>query len=506
MIKKLLSLLAVLLLLPFSSSQALNGPVYEVFVASYADSNKDGMGDLIGLAEKIPYIRELCVSALWLMPIHPSPSYHKYDVLDYYAVDKSYGSMEDFLFLSQQLKKADIKLILDLVINHSSNMHPWFLSASKSLNTKPCGKEICPHKELCISHNPYVNYYNFTKGEGQHKVPDAYGWYYLGNFGAHMPDFNLDDANLRNELLNIARFWVENGADGFRLDAVIHFYEQNAEKNKDFLHWFIHSLKEIKPDIYIVGEAWSDDNTVLRLYESGIDSLFDFSLAGSGGHIVKAMRNGDGASLASYLDKRYKAIKAANPASQNAPFLSNHDMGRIAGTLMRKEQQIKQAAAIYLTLPGVPYIYYGEEIALTGSGRDENKRLPMLWNSRGENITLPPKDADQKQRQTKGVEEQEGEPSSVLNFYKQLLNVRSSTPVFTYGELNSIDLGLKGIAAWEISFEKNTLSVYHNLSKQEAVLNVNAGTLLYAGDTGSGAPVLSDGVLIMPSGSSCIIK
>ena len=110
----------------------------------------------------------------------------------------------------------------------------------------------------------------------------------------------------------------------------------------------------------MVGEAWSDENTILNLYSSGIDSLFDFSLAGSDGRIVKAIRNKDGTGLSEYLAKRYNNINEANPSARNAPFLSNHDMGRIAGTLMRKDQQIKQAAALYLTLPGVPFIYYGK--------------------------------------------------------------------------------------------------------------------------------------------------
>ncbi len=503
MIKKALALLLALLL-PSSSSLALDGPAYEVFVASYADSDQNGIGDLNGLAQKIPYIKQLNVDALWLMPIHPSPSYHKYDVTDYYGIDPDYGNIGDFFSLAKELKKSNIKLILDLVINHSSDRHPWFLSAAKSLSIEPCGKETCPFKELCRAHNHYVNYYMFTRGNGQHKVPNTQDWYYLGNFGSHMPDFNLDDDNLRRELLSIARFWLENGADGFRLDAVIHYYEQNSEKNISFLSWFTQNLKQIKTDVYLVGEAWSDENTILNLYSSGIDSLFDFSLAGSDGRIVKAIRNKDGAGLSEYLAKRYNNINEANPSARNAPFLSNHDMGRIAGTLMRKDQQIKQAAALYLTLPGVPFIYYGEELGLTGSGKDENKRLPMLWN--GENICSAPKGADQQQKQKAGVKEQEKDPDSILNFYKKLLSVRSEQHEFSYGKLQNIDTGLNSIAAWEISFEKSRISVYHNLSKLELELNVNAGELIYSGDTGSGEPALENYVLTMPPSSCCIIR
>ncbi len=503
MIKKALALLLALLL-PSSSSLALDGPAYEVFVASYADSNQDNIGDLNGVSEKIPYIKQLNISALWLMPIHPSPSYHKYDVIDYYNIDPIYGDMEDFDLLSSELKKADIKLILDLVINHSSDKHPWFLSAAKSLNIEPCGKEVCPYEELCRSHNPYVNYYMFTQGNGQHKVSGAKDWYYLGNFGPHMPDFNLDDANLRHELLSIAQFWLERGADGFRLDAAVHYYEQNNEKNISFLRWLTQNLKQIKPDIYLVAEAWSDENTILSLYNSGIDSLFEFSLAGADGRILKAIRSQNGAELSKYVAKRFDSINKINPLSQNATFLSNHDMGRIAGTLMRKEQQIKQAAALYLTMPGVPFIYYGEELGLTGSGKDENKRLPMLWNTHGENICFAPAGADQKQRQKAGVEEQNADPDSILNFYRRLLETRRSLRGISNGRLSFIDTGLKCIAAWKISFEKNSVSVYHNLSKQEVKLDVSANELIYSGDTGSGAPVLENGALTMAPFSSCI--
>lgn len=504
--KRLLALLLALLLIPLPSP-ALEGVVYEIFVASFQDSDGDGMGDLKGIEQQLPYIQTLHPKGLWLMPIHPSPSYHKYDVVDYLSIDPAYGTMEDFDSLVAALNNKGIGLILDLVLNHTSSEHPWFLSAQKSLNIPPCGQEICPHQEGCRQHNKYVGYYLFAEGTGKHPVPGAEGWYYHSNFGHHMPDLNLDNPDVREEITNIAHFWLDKGVQGFRLDAVIHYYEQNGEKNASFLSWFNNMVKAHTPDTYIVAEAWSDKNTIANLYQSGIDSLFDFPLSGADGYIIKALRSKDGQTLVKTLVQNNQALLKAHPLAQNAPFLSNHDTGRIAGILRRDVTQLKLAAALYLTLPGVPFIYYGEEVGMTGSGRDENKRLPMLWRGDGQGLTLPPKDADQPQRQPLGVLEQEANPASLLSYYRALLSARENCPEMARGSMEALETEHQAIAAYTIHDEQGACTVLHNLGEEAISLDITwPGKLLFAGGNEYGTPELQGSILLLPPKTSSIFK
>ncbi len=496
--------LLLALLLPITAC-AMEGAVYEVFVPSFMDSNGDSIGDISGIKEQIPYLQSLSIKGIWLTPIHPSPSYHGYDVTDYKAIRKEYGSIEDFKQLISELDRADIALILDFVVNHSSSEHPWFVSACESLSIEPCGAEKCTKEPLCRQHNPYVDYYNFTYGSGQHSVKGAEGWYYLGVFGPHMPDFNLDNKNVRHELMDIAHFWMDLGVKGFRLDAVIHYYEQNSAKNEEFLRWLVAGIKEHNKNTYIVGEAWSDTATVMRLYSSGIDSLFDFAIHGSTGIIAEFLRSGDGKALSERLEKHYSNLQALDNPVQNAVFLGNHDTGRIAGILRRDLQKLKQAAALYLTIPGVPFIYYGEEIGMTGSGRDENKRLPMLWNANGDGLCLAPSDADQKQKLKQGVFEQDGDEASLLNFYRELLSVREQCPVFANGKLKAIDAQNSSLAAWQVFDGEDRLTVLHNLSAEPIKEPISwGGELIFVFDLGEGVPEIIDNILLMPAFSSCI--
>jgi alpha-amylase len=505
--KRLLSLLLCLCLIPALSLSLIERPMYEIFVASFYDSDGDGMGDLQGIIQKLDYIESLSVGGLWLMPISPSPSYHKYDVTDYKAIASEYGTMEDFATLAGACHERGLIVILDFVINHTSSQHPWFLSATKSLAIPPCGKDVCPYQEGCKAHNPYVDYYLFSQDGGQADVPGVPGWKYVASFGGHMPDLNLSNPQVFKEIEDIASFWLSHGADGFRLDAVIHYFEQNTKENTQFLTKFCDMVKKHKPDAYIVAEAWSDDNTILSLYESGLDSMFYFQGAGPTGEIVKAIREKNGTGYAKKLAAFDEKLVAAAAGAQNAPFLSNHDMARIAGTLARKQDKMKLAAALYLWQPGVPFVYYGEEIGMSGSGRDENKRLPMLWNVEGLGHTLPPKDADQEQRLKEGVDIQDADPTSLLNTYRSLLLSRSALPEMVNGRLTYLDVGEKAVAAYQVANDKESCVVMHNLGDQTLTLDIGLmGGLYCSSDAGNGAPVLDGTRLTMPPASSCILR
>jgi len=489
-LKRFLTLALCVCLLPLYAL-ALNGPVYEIFVASYADGDGDRRGDLIGLREKLPYLASLHVDGLWLMPINPSPSYHKYDVTDYLAIDPAYGTMADFEELAESCRQIGISLILDLVINHSSNQHPWFLAACQSLKD---GLD-----------SPYRDYYLFNQSTG-HPVPDLPGWYYQGNFGPHMPELNLDNPQVREEIKAIMSFWLQAGADGFRLDGTTHYYEDNMSKNVAFLRWLRQEAQAIKPDVYFVAEAWKPEVTILGMYQSGIDSLFNFSFAGATGLLAEALRNQKGQSLAGKVADWQTRVKQVNPQALDAPFLSNHDMGRSSGYLMYNQQKIKLAAALYLTLPGIPYLYYGEEIGMSGSGRDENKRLPMLWSNDESLNCLPPLKIDQAQRLKTGVDEQAQDPLSLLNFYRNILAIRGAHPLLKDALVEAVDLGDQALAAWRCKGESETLLVIHNLSEKQVIIPVPQGEFSAAWDTGSGFPTITSEVLVLPPFSGCIMR
>ncbi|MDO4567271.1 MAG: alpha-amylase family glycosyl hydrolase, partial [Oscillospiraceae bacterium] len=234
---------------------------YEIFVYSFHDSDGDRIGDINGLTEKLDYVAALGANGIWLMPIMPSPSYHKYDVTDYYGIDPQYGTLEDFRAFLDAAHGRGIDVIIDLVVNHTSNEHPWFQSAKQGEDS------------------PYRDYYVWG-GEARSGYSRAGDSYYESRFVSTMPDLNLDSEAVRGEITDIMRFWLEDvGVDGFRLDAVTSYYTGVEQKNIDFLTWLGETARGISPDCYIVGEAWEDLYTIADYAGAGIDSFFTFPVS-----------------------------------------------------------------------------------------------------------------------------------------------------------------------------------------------------------------------------------
>ncbi|MDE6129671.1 MAG: glycosidase, partial [Lachnospiraceae bacterium] len=231
---------------------------YEIFVYSFCDSDGDQIGDLQGVISKLDYIADLGFNGIWLMPIMPSDTYHKYDVKDYMSIDEAYGTMEDFDELAAECDKRGIKLIIDLVLNHTSSSHPWFVAACDYL------KGLEEGEEASADECPYYEYYNFVKGD-----PSSNNWYQVGNtdyyyegvFWSEMPDVNFECQALREEFEAIMKFWLDKGAGGFRLDAVKEFYSGATGRNVEVLTWVNDYVKSVKPDAYMVGEAWDGLST-----------------------------------------------------------------------------------------------------------------------------------------------------------------------------------------------------------------------------------------------------
>ena len=440
------------------------GVVYEIFVASFNDSNGDKVGDLNGIVQKLEYLEYLGVEQLWLMPIHPSSSYHKYDVEDYYAIDKAYGTMEDFENLIVEAEKHDISIIMDLVLNHSSNRNNWFIHASADAQLGKCALE-----------DAKCDWYHFTDTTKPGYTRINSNLYYESVFSSNMPDLNLDNQEVRDEIAKIVKFYLDKGVKGFRLDAVMHYYEGNIGKNVEFLSWLNQTVKSINPDAYLVGEAWTAHNAVKEYYASGMDSLFDFSLSDTSGTIVKSIRNQNGFDLASIMVSHIEDIHQMNPNGTNAIFLSNHDQGRSA-SYFTEEAWRKLAASVYLLSPGKPFIYYGEEIGMRGSGIDENKRLAMLWGE--DNDCNSPIGNNYASQIDTSVKEQMSDKESLWSHYHEVLNIRNRNAFLTNAKAKVYDFGnasLFGMIAYD---EEREIVVIHNFSSEVVEFDVDEAYVL----------------------------
>ena len=485
-----------------------HGAAYEVFVYSFCDSDGDGIGDLQGLISKLDYIQDMGFDTLWLMPVHPSDTYHKYDVNDYYDIDPAYGTMEDMEALLQETEKRHMEVLLDLVLNHTADGHPWFQNAKAYLDTCTDGKE--PVYEEC----PYVSYYNFSRNAGGGYAPLENGWYYEARFWNEMPDLNLDSEDVRREITDIMRFWLEKGVDGFRLDAVTSFYSDNTPKNTEFLRWLCSAGKSIDPNCYFVGEAWTDMNTIASLYESGIDSLFDFAFADSSGIIANTLKGSYGMDdYAQFLVQEEQLYSASNPDYVNAPFYTNHDMGRSAGYYAGDDgTKTKMAEALNILMPGRVFVYYGEELGMKGAGKDENKRAPMYWSkdSGAEGMCAGPEYMDDVQMKFDSLQEQQDDPQSIYAFVKNALTIRNAFPAIAEGKTEVIDSlcteETAVIVRKDDTHEPVMIVIHIGEEAAEISLNSSEFTELKAVLTTSDSRVVSEnGTLTMPPYSAAVL-
>ncbi len=490
---------------------------YEIFVRSFYDSDGDGIGDLNGVKEKLPYIHDdLGFDEIWLMPICPSPSYHKYDVTDYEAVDPQYGTVQDFQDLVDACHEKNVTVLTDLVVNHTSSEHPWFTAAAEYLKSLPEGEEPDPND--C----PYVSYYNFTRTQ-----QDGYGklsgtdWYYEARFSEDMPDLNLDSEEVRGEIRDIAAFWLDLGTDGFRLDATTSYYTDSGTDTISFLSWLNDTVKEINPDAYLVGEAWTDQNTYAAYYESGVDSFFDFAFSGSEGAVAKLARGKYSAlKFGTALMAEEALYAGCSPDYINAPFYTNHDMARSAGyfTADADGTQAKFAGALNLLMQGNAFVYYGEELGMKGSGKDENKRAPMVWSedASAEGMCEAPPGMDAITMKFPSYEEQREDPWSVFTYYKTAVAIRDAFPALKKGSTEVIgslsDEDVLVFVREERGEGDAPVLAALNAAEEEKTVSLTAESTATPYDTLSavlltkeGKVTLKDGTLTLPARSIAIL-
>lgn len=486
---------------------------YEIFVYSFSDSDGDGIGDMNGIISKLDYIKDMGFNGIWLMPIMPSPTYHKYDVSDYYSIDPKYGTLEDFQNLITECHNRGIRLIIDYVFNHTSTRHPWFQDAVNYLKTLEEGQE--PDLTQC----PSVAYYYFTKEKKGNSYYKAGGtdWYYEGVFWDQMPDLALGNQELRAELEKNAKFWLDMGVDGFRLDAVKEYYTGDTGKNIEVLQWFSDYVSSVNPEAFVVGECWDTAGTIASYYGSGLTSIFNYPLAQYNGLIVSAVRRlgtSSAKTLAASLVDLDSIYAAKNPDYIDSPFLSNHDNTRISAQCVNNEDQMKLAAGVLLTLKGSPFVYYGEEIGMNSKGdKDENKRLPMNWSlTDTAGITKAPMGADQVEQKFAPLDEQLANPLSIANYYKRALRIRNENPEIARGDFSLIDeLTSQDVFAIRKSYEGSELVLVYNLGKEATTIDLEALGLASMSIRGymtvDGSEVtLVEGGLNMPYYSIVVLK
>ena len=480
---------------------------YEIFVYSFCDSDQDGIGDLKGLESKLDYIKDLGFNAIWMTPVCPSPTYHKYDVKDYMSIDSQFGTLEDFDQLVSACHDKGILVITDLVLNHTSIEHPWFTQAAEYLKAND-SEAVDPGG--C----PYVDYYHFTREfeTGYASLPGT-GWYYEARFWEGMPDLNLDSEAVRREIKEIMDFWISHGVDGFRLDAVTSYYTGNDDAGIAFLTWLTQAGRQTKEDLYFVAEAWTDRPTYARYYASGINSMFDFSFADSGGIIASALKGTYTAR--DYADAQANAHElyaSYNPVYRNAPFYTNHDMSRSAGYYAGDDgSRTKLAGAMNILMSGNVYVYYGEELGMKGSGKDENKRAPMYWSTEAApGICSGPPDMDDIEMKFPAYDGQKEDPYSIWNYYRQALHIRNAFPSVADGKVIVWDESTGTTAVYEKDDgEHEPVLLAINISDQPAEVEVGgsdyrqlAALLTVSQDR----VTFADGKLYLPAYAVAILK
>lgn len=497
------------------------GVKYEVFVMSFADGNGDGKGDFKGLTEKLDYFKDLGVNGLWLMPIMPSDTYHKYHVIDYKNIDPEYGTLDDFRKFVDEAHKRNIRIITDFVINHTGDKHPWFLEAQK-------GKD-----------NPYRNYYVWAKKDSVrnqifkkaksfdsdnlrkwHPVKgDTLSEQYYGYFNGLTPDLNLDNPKVKEEIVDIARFWLNDvKVDGFRMDAAKHIFpDERAEDNHAFWVWFKQEMERIKPDVYLVGEVWSPAKDVAP-YLKGLPSLFNFDLGYAITNVAAAGKD------TINLVAKYKEIRDYYKSITNdyldATFVRNHDQSRILTELKGDVQKAKMTASILLTMPGTPYLYYGEEIGMLGDklktyedlfGPDAYVREPYVWNTeKADKLqTSWEKPHYSTDKTVVPYALQKDDKNSLFNFYKKLIHYRNGSNALTYGEIEEAGITADEIVNFIRKQGEQEVLVLHNVSDVEVTVTMNDAISRFTNVDYSSEekePSIQNGELKLPAYSTVVLK
>ena len=502
------------------------GVVYQIYPRSFADSNADGLGDLAGIIERLDHVDaslpgSLAIDAIWLSPIYPSPDFDfGYDVSDYAEVDPRYGTLAAFDRLVAACHGRGIKVILDLVLNHSSHLHPWF-QASRSGRTGPYADWYMwadsPGRTLLGRRRPPNNWRSWFGGSAW-QWDEARGQFYMHTFLPEQPDLNWRNPDVRKALLDVVRTWLDRGVDGFRLDVFNVFFKDAAlrsnprrigrrgawswqrhvhDRNQPELEALLAELRAVvdaEPGRMTVGELFDSSIAQGAAYSAPRHLVFDF-LFTSVPWSAAAFREAIAAREAAFGPDRWPANVLSN--HDQPRHASRYDVPGGSGVGGIGDARAKVAAALLLTLRGTTFLYYGEEIAQRNlvvpnaeafdpparrAGRfsrwwnRDQARGPMAWRpGSGGGFTtgmpwlpLPP-DVD-----VRNAEVQSGDPESVLSYYRRMLRLRRGTPVLNSGAQESVEPGDPDVIAYIRRTEGAAALVLLNFASRPAAVQVPA--------------------------------
>lgn len=497
------------------ANKPTEGVYYSMFVRSFADSNKDGIGDFNGITKRLDYLndgddsttKDLGITGIWMLPIFASSSYHGYNVEDYYSVNPEYGTMADFEKMVSECHKRGISVIIDMTCNHSSSYNDWFIKSKNPNDPHRNWYRWITEDDLTQNGGPYNEnikiwghkFWNMDLGNPSKNAQgkDVYS-FYGALFDTTMPDFNMDCQEVRDEFKKVFKFWMDKGVDGFRFDAAGHIYnsvevkpgDETLSKAVAFWKEMTSYVLSVNPNAYMVSEVW-EPNAVRAKYYAGMPSNFHFDLGTLIKNILNNQESNDNNSdfvpdtdestfngYARYLQSTYAEFGKNNPNYIDAPFLSNHDQARYIANFNGKnrDNKMKMAANMYILAEGIPFIYYGEEIAMRSGSDDPSKRTPLVWKAEGKDKMMTswcdsPLYSKSKvyNRKTVPINVQEKDPDSILQYYKRVIRVKTAHPALFKGRLKALSCKSPVVESYSMECDEELAFVAHNISSKETV-------------------------------------
>ena len=509
---------------------------YQIYPRSFMDSNGDGIGDLNGIILKLDYLKALGIDVIWVSPFYKSPNDDcGYDISDYKDIMDEFGTMEDFDRLLEEVHKRGMKLIADLVINHTSDEHPWFIESRSSVDHPKRDWYIWRDGKNGEEPNNWESIFSGSAWEYDENT----GQYYMHLFSKKQPDLNWENAEVREALYEMVNWWLDKGIDGFRVDAISHIkkeegltdmpnphglkYVSSFDKhmNVEGIHPLLAELKANtfdKYDIMTVGEAngvkIEDAHLWVGEEEGKFNMVFQFE------HLGLWKDNGDQGTDVRQLKKILtKWQKGLEGVGWNALYIENHDLARIVSTLGDDQNYWKESATslgmMYFMMKGTPFIYQGQEIGMTNVQFDKvedyqdvqstglyyskleqgmshedimefiwatargNSRTPMQWSheANGGFTTGTPWLAVNPNYQTINVEAQEEDPDSILNFYKEMIALRKSEDIFVYGTDDVVFEDHQEIYAYTRTLGEKRVLILCNLTNKQTSINLEKITV-----------------------------
>ncbi len=488
-----------------------NRVFYEIFVGSFSDSDGDGIGDIRGIINRFDYINDgdpnsgfsLGAEGIWLTPIFSSPSYHKYDVADYYTIDQQFGTLDDLKELISLCHERNVKIILDLPINHTSDQNPWFSAFCEAHQNNDSSSEY--YDLYCFSDSASSDGRVFAKIDGTEE-------YYECNFSQDMPELDFNSPKATQMMTEVAEYYLDMGVDGFRFDAAKYIFLGEEASNVEFWSNYIGKLREKNSDVFTVAEVWAHDSIVEPYLAA--TSCFDFTMSQLSGQIATAAKSGDVNSYTAYVEEYLASVSKQSESTMMVPFIANHDMDRAAGFLSVSSGEAKIAANLYLLSPGAPFIYYGEEIGMKGSrgsaDTDANRRLAMLWGD-GDSVRDPEGTTYSSDKQINGtVAQQLTDNGSLYSHYKKLIMIRKANPEIARGSYSALHFAETKLGGFTAEYNGSTVAVLHNTTSEAITVELSQATDLTFTEVrsviGNGSATLDGSTLTLGAQTSVVLR